>query len=378
MPNPDWGQLKEKIKEYAGSIGIDKIGFTDAQSLFDHLPRLLRRRNKKYRYALDEGDPEKRVNPLLHMKDAKSIISVAVSYPCHDPAVHRNGEARGRFSFISRGKDYHAVVMDRLQKLKEFILSWAPQAKTVAMADKEEILEKAIAVRAGLGWFGKHTLLVTPEYGSWVCLGELITDIPFPPDQPFAGDCGRCRQCLEACPTKALDNDNNLDPDRCLGGLTQSKELFEPELRTLMGTTLYGCDICQVVCPHNKQVQPAAHHEFRHGYEEAYPLLSDLISMTNAEFKKRFGHTSGAWRGRTPVQRNAVIAAGNLKDTGSVPAIIDIMISDSRPVMRAVSAWALGKIGDMEGIKALRLALKNEEDPMVVKEIKRSLLEIDG
>jgi len=372
MPDIDWPGLKEKIKEYAVSVGIDKIGFTDAQPLTGHLPRLLKRINTGYRCELKLGSPEKRVDPSAHLKDAKSVISVAVAYPWGDPPIYNSGRGRGRISFISRGRDYHAVVKSKLEKLRSYILSEAPQAKIITMVDTEELLEKAMAVKAGLGWFGKHTLLVTPEYGSWVCLGELITDLPFPPDRPIDGDCGGCRKCIDSCPTKALDEDKNLDPDRCLAGLTQSKGLFQPELRELMGNTLYGCDICQTACPQNKKAKPAVHKEFTYEHEDAFPLLSDLFGMTDADFKRRFGHTSGAWRGRTPIQRNAVIAAGNLKDRGAVPALVKILTSDSRSVMRGAAAWALGKIGVPEGIEALKRALENEKDPVVLEEIEEA------
>ncbi|MHB9093766.1 MAG: tRNA epoxyqueuosine(34) reductase QueG [Eubacteriales bacterium] len=374
----DWVSIKDEIKNYARIIGIDKIGFTDARPLSEHLPLLIRRKDAGHAYAVNEGDPHKRVDPSKHIPDAKSVISAAVVYPwqetSQEPAAQSvSGPARGRISLISRGTDYHVVVRDKLEKLREHIMSVVPKAQTIITVDNEEILEKAIAVKAGLGWFGRNTLLVTPEYGSWVCLGELITDLPFPPDQPLGSGCGSCRRCVDSCPTGALDEDKNLNPDRCLAAITQSKCLPPPGIRELMGKTLYGCDICQQACPYNAKAKAVGHREFTGDPENAFPVLAEILDMTNAAYKKRFGLTSGAWRGRTPLQRNAVIAAANLKDAGTVPALVKILCSDSRVVMRGAAAWALGEIGTLAGIQALEKALKTEKDPQVMVEIENGL-----
>lgn len=372
----DWAAFKEQVKNYAFSIGIDKIGFTDAKPLTGHLPRLLRRKEAGFRHAINEGDPYKRVNPELHMPEAKSIISMAIVYPSRDPALPGADScigSRGRFSCISRGQDYHGVMGQKLEQLKDFILSSQPWSQIITAVDKEELLEKAIAVKAGLGWFGKNTLLVTPEYGSWVYLGELITDLPFPPDRPLEDGCAACRRCIESCPTGALDEDKNLNPDRCLAGITQSKHLPAREIRAAMGVTLYGCDLCQQVCPQNTAAKPVDREEFRSGYDEAFPLINDILGLTGGEFKTRFGHTSGAWRGRTPVQRNAVIAAGNLRDETVVPILIQILLYDTRAVLRGAAAWALGEIGTAGAAEALRRAVETEKDPVVKNEITNSL-----
>lgn len=369
--------LKEQIKKCALAVGIDKIGFTDAGPVDEYLPRLLQRRDAGYRHALNEGDPYKRVNPKAHLPQARSVISAAVAYPWLEPADARGPErGRGRFSFISRGTDYHVVVTDKLKKLRDFILCEAPGAQVELMTDRAELLEKALAVKAGLGWFGKNTLLVTPEFGSWVCLGELVTDIPLPPDPPFKGDCGNCRGCIVSCPAKALDEEGNLNPDRCLAGLTQSKVLPDRGLRVLMGTGLYGCDICQQACPRNKEGRSVEHAEFRSSFDDAYPLLTEIIHLSNTGFRERFGHTAGAWRGRTTLQRNAVIAAGNLGDPGAGPELAQILHDDKRTVMRAAAAWALGRIGTPDAARALEQAHTAEESPEVMQEISLSLREL--
>lgn len=369
----DYGALKEQIKSYASSIGISKIGFTDAEPLSEHLSLLQHRNKAHYSNAINEGDPEKRIYPKKHMSNAKSVISVAVAYPGFEKYSATEPELpRGRFSFISRGRDYHAVVRDKLETLIKYILMAEPDAKLMIMVDKEEILEKALAVKAGLGWFGKNTLLVTPEYGSWVCLGELVTDIPFPVDRPLAGECGSCRACIEACPTNALDKKRNLNLDRCLAAVTQARALPDREIRKQMGINLYGCDICQSVCPHNSG-QHKYDKDFACIYDEAFPLLSEVLDLSNRKFKNKFGHTSGAWRGRTTVQRNAVIAAGNLKAEGMVTRLALILTGDSRQIIRGAAAWALGQIGGAQALEALTQAIKHENAPDVLAEIKYSM-----
>ncbi len=374
----DPAALKEKVKAYAYSIGVNKIGFTDAEALTEHLPFVVRRREAGYRYGINEGDPAKRIDPSRHLPGAKSVISIALAYPGADPVVvaPQEGEAlsRGRFSLISRGRDYHVVVSGKLEQIREYILSLVPGSSAVHMVDTGEILEKALAVKAGLGWFGRNTLLVTPEYGSWVCLGELITDIPFPPDLPLDNGCGPCSACISACPANAIREGEDLDLDRCLACVTLGKSMPEPKIREIMGDNLYGCDICQQVCPYNKKAgQINDRPEFLYSYDEAYPVLKNILSLSNKAFRERFGHTSGAWRGRTPVQRNAVIAAGNLVARDTIPELVNILDSDPRPVLRGLAAWALGRMGDPRAFQALADALEIEKDPAVIEEIMQGL-----
>lgn len=366
-------ELKQKIIDYAASIGIDKIGFAGPGPMFEHLPRLLRRQTAGYRFGLKEGDPEQRINPQAHLPTARSVVSAAVAYSRQELIPDGTFAKRGRISLISRGLDYHMVVGEKLNKLKDFMLAEVPEAQILAMVDKSPILEKALAVKAGLGWFGKNTLLMTPEFGSWVCLGELITDIPFQPDEMMSGDCGTCRRCIEACPTGALQEGEDLDLDKCLACVTLMKDLPEPAIREKMQDMLYGCDLCQLACPRSQPAEVPEHPEFYAEPDDAYPALSDILQLTNTGFKSRFGHTSGAWRGRTPMQRNAVIAVGNLGYHEAIPALTSILNSDPRPVMRGAAAWALGRIGGPEGRNVLEQSMKTEVHPEVGQEIRDSI-----
>jgi len=379
--NTDFTVIKEKVKDYAYAIGAAKIGFTDAEALTEHLPLVVRRREAGYKHGINEGDPAKRIAPLLHLPGARSVISVAVAYsgtastvPETTSPPEGGGFSRGSFSLISRGLDYHTVVSGKLERIRDYIMYLVPTGRTVHMVDTGELLEKALAVKAGLGWFGRNTLLVTPEFGSWVCLGELITDIPFPPDQPLNNNCGSCTACVTACPTNAIRDGEDLNLDSCLACLTLGRFMPDPEIREKMGTSLYGCDICQQVCPYNRKAEPSKDTpEFFCSYDDANPVLKEVLSLSNTAFMKRFGHMSGAWRGRTPIQRNAVIAAGNLGARDAIPELTGILKSDTRPVLRGLAAWALSRMGDSGAFQALAGALEKEKDPAVIEEILQGL-----
>lgn len=379
----DYAQFKKRIIEYAKSIGIPKVGFTDARPLAEYLEFLIARQNAGYKYAINEGDPYIRIDPSKHLPGAESVISIAIPYPpevyVETTAVPPEQSPRGHISLISRGKDYHELVMDKLRHLQDFIQEKLPGARIIPMVDKEQILEKALAAKAGLGWIGKNTLLVTPEFGSLICLGELVTNIPFPADKPSASLCSNCNRCLEACPTEALISDHYLNPDLCLAGVSQFKGNINHELREAMGVSIYGCDICQLACPYNRKAlednfkSKMGKSEESSSLDSAYPLLADLLEITNKSFKEKFGHSSGAWRGRTVFQRNAIFAAGNLKSRSFVPVLTKILQQDSRPVIKSAAAWALGRIGDEDGLQSLQRALESETHPEVISEIKQAL-----
>lgn len=382
----DWSAFKQSIIKYAYIIGINKIGFTDAEPLLDYLPLLEKRHQAGYEFALQEGEPLKRVTPAMHLAEAKSIISVAVAYPALEWDVGNDaGEIeRGRLSYISRGRDYHQVVRENLEELAAFIKAHAPEpAEMILLVDTGELLEKAVADKAGLGWVGRNTLLTTAEYGSYISLGEIISNLPFPPDTSDtvkAKGCGQCSKCLKACPTGALGEGGELDPDLCLAGLSQTKKEIPHHLRKHMGSAIYGCDICQQVCPYNKKkhkIDMASlenlQEELSYGFDEGYPQLDYLLKMNNRQFKEAYGHTSGAWRGRTVWQRNALIAAGNQRNEKLVPTIVDLLLKDSRTLIRGTAAWALGQISGSEALNALKRALETETENTVLEEIRYSL-----
>ncbi|MDW4511782.1 tRNA epoxyqueuosine(34) reductase QueG [Priestia megaterium] len=368
-------QLKEEIISYSKEIGIDKIGFASA-SMFDELKnRLLAQQELGYASGFEEPDIEKRVDPTLVVPKARSIISIALAYPSKlkDAPKSTKEDRRGIFCRASWGQDYHTVLRDRLQKLETFIKEKVPAAILQSMVDTGELSDRAVAERAGIGWSGKNCAIITPEFGSYVYLGEMITDIPFPPDKPIEDGCGTCNKCVDACPTGALVTGGQLNSQRCIAFLTQTKGFLAEEFRSKLGNRLYGCDTCQTVCPENKGKDFHFHPEMEPDPELAKPKLKPLLTMSNREFKEKFGHVSGSWRGKKPIQRNAIIALAHFKDQTAVPDLIELIKNDVRPVIRGTAAWALGKIGDKEALDTLMNLREKEKEQEVIEEMSKGI-----
>ncbi|AST05547.1 tRNA epoxyqueuosine(34) reductase QueG [Anoxybacillus flavithermus] len=367
--------LKEEIIQYSRTIGIDKIGFASADPFFELKERLRQQQQLGYQSGFEEPDIEKRTTPSLLLPEARSIIAIALAYPSKLKNAPRSTktERRGIFCRASWGQDYHVVLRDRLQKLEKFILERVPNAKVKSMVDTGELSDRAVAERAGIGWSGKNCAIITPEFGSYVYLGEMITNIPFPPDTPIEDECGTCTRCIDACPTGALVQGGQLNAKRCIAFLTQTKTFIPDEFRDKIGNRLYGCDTCQLVCPKNKGKDFHLHPEMEPDPEVVKPLLKQLLHMTNRQFKETFGHLSGAWRGKKPIQRNAIIALAHYKDESAIDDLLILLQKDSRPVIRGTAAWALGKIGDNKVVPILQQAKQREQDEDVIREIEKAL-----
>ncbi|MEI2663742.1 tRNA epoxyqueuosine(34) reductase QueG [Rossellomorea sp. LJF3] len=371
----DINQLKQDIIAYSKEIGIDKIGFTTADTFSEMKNRLLRQEMLGYQSGFEEKVIEKRVDPSLIFDQPKSIIAIALAYPSKmkNAPQSKRGERRGIFCRASWGTDYHHVLRDRLSKLEEYIVSRVPQARFKSMVDTGELVDRAVAERAGIGWSGKNCSIITPEFGSYVYLGEMVTNLPFAPDTPMEDQCGTCNKCVDVCPTGALIEGGQLDSQKCIAFLTQTKGFLADEYRVKLGNRLYGCDTCQTVCPENKGKDFHFHEEMEPDPEIAKPLLKPLLTISNREFKEKYGHVSGSWRGKKPIQRNAIIALAHFKDDTAVDDLIHVMEKDVRPVMRGTSAWALGKIGGETAEKALLLQQAVETDEEVMDEIQKGL-----
>ena len=368
-------QLQTSIKEYAATIGIDKIGFTTAAPFLELKNRLRRQQELGYQSGFEESDVEKRTEPLLLLDRAESIISIAIAYPSKmaDAPKGKKGERRGIFARASWGMDYHVVLREKLTLLETYITEMMPEAKMRSMVDTGELVDRAVAERAGIGWSGKNCSVITPEFGSYVYLGEMITNIPFEPDVPMEDQCGDCTLCLDACPTGALIQGGQLNAQRCIAFLTQSKKPLPEEFRTKIGNRVYGCDTCQTICPKNKGKYNLHQPAFQPEPELAKPLLLPMLSLSNREFKETYGHMSGSWRGKNPIQRNAILALAHFKDETAVPVLAELIVTDQRPVIRGAAVWALGQIGTSEGMEAIENALCNEEDPDVRIEMEKVL-----
>lgn len=369
------GQFQKELVAYASEIGIDKIGFASAEPFFNLKHQLIRQQQLQYQSGFEEPDVEKRTHPELLLEEAVTIIAIAIAYPSkmNDAPQGTKGARRGIFSRSSWGKDYHAALRERLTLLEAFIAAHYPDARMRSMVDTGELSDRAVAERAGIGWSAKNTNIITPEFGSYVYLGEMITNIPFTLNEPMEDQCGDCRLCIDTCPTGAIVEGGQLNAQRCISFLTQTKGFLPDEFRSKIGNRLYGCDTCQTVCPKNKRKANQIHAEFEPEPEIAKPLLEPLLKISNREFKEKFGYVSGSWRGKKPIQRNAILALAHFKEVSAVPALIDLLESDERPVIRGTAAWAIGKIGTAEGLHALKKAEEQEKDSEVLEEIQKGL-----
>ncbi|MGG3988141.1 tRNA epoxyqueuosine(34) reductase QueG [Bacillus smithii] len=371
----DYNQLKQDIIAYSKQIGIDKIGFASAEPFTELKNRLIRQQELQFQSGFEEPDIDKRTNPALIFDQPRSIIAIALAYPSKmkETPKGKKGFRRGTFCKASWGLDYHVILRNRLEQLEEFIRSKVPEARMKSMVDTGELSDRAVAERAGIGWSGKNCSIITPEFGSYVYLGEMITNLPFEPDQPLESRCGTCTKCLDACPTGALVQGGQLNAKKCIAFLTQTKDFLPDEYRDKIGNRLYGCDTCQTVCPENKGIDFHLHEEMEPDPETAKPLLEPLLDISNKEFKEKFGMVSGSWRGKKPIQRNAIIALAHFKEETAIPSLVEVLQKDVRPVIRGTAAWAIGKIGGDQAKSALLEAKQTETNPDVLKEIEKGL-----
>lgn len=367
--------LKQELIRYSKEIGIDTIGFASAAPFTELKQRLIRQQELGYASGFEEADIEKRTEPEKLLQGAQSIIAIGLAYPSklsHAPRS-KKGAYRGMFSRASWGQDYHTVLRKRFVQIEEFLRQRVPDLRFSSMVDTGELSDRAVAERAGIGWSGKNCAIISPKFGTYLYLAEIITNIPFLPDTPLEDGCGSCNKCVEACPTGALVQGGQLNSQRCISFLTQTKDFLPDEFRSIIGNRLYGCDTCQTVCPKNKGVDNHHHPDMEPDPNLVKPLLKPLLSISNKEFKETYGSMSGSWRGKKPIQRNAIFALAHFKDVTAIPDLLRVMREDPRPVMRGSAAWALGKIGNRDILPDLEEAKGKETDEQVRAEIDKGM-----
>ncbi|WP_223879953.1 tRNA epoxyqueuosine(34) reductase QueG [Paenibacillus spiritus] len=375
-----WEQLKAELTSAAPALGIDSIGFAAADPFLYLKERLQQHRDRGHESGFEEPDLDKRTTPALAAGTPRSILAVAVAYPSKmkNPPKSEPGARRGILARSAWGRDYHLVLREALEKLEAFIRERVPEAVMESMVDTGVLVDRAVAERAGIGFSGKNCSIISPEWGSWIYLGELVTDIPFPPDKPVEMGCGDCTKCIDACPTGALVGPGELNAQACVSYLTQTKGYLSDEYMAKIGNRLYGCDTCQIVCPYNRGKDWDHRPELQPDPEQAKPLLLPILDLSNKEFKEKFGSSAAAWRGRKPIQRNAVIALGNFKEAGAAPKLAGVLADDPRPELRAAAAWALSRIGGDEAREALEKARGREREGEVLAYISRGLERLDS
>lgn len=337
--------LKEQIIALAEALNIQKIGFTTADD-FEHLrASLLQQKEKGHTSGFEHQNLDERLNPKLSLKEAKTIISIAIAYPSRlEMMPKKTQNKRGSFARASWGIDYHALLEEKMQALARGIEELAGQFDYKGMVDTGALIDVAVAARSGLGFVGKNGLLISKEYGSWLYLGELVTNLDLEADAPVDYGCGNCTRCLDFCPTGALIGEGQLNAKRCLSFQTQNKGDFPEEMRKAMKTTIYGCDICQLVCPYNKGIDNHFHTEMEEDPNLSHPELIPFIGLSSREFKTKYGHMAGAWRGHTPLQRNAIYALTNIGNRKVLPVFRHIAQTDSRENIRAAAQWGIEQL----------------------------------
>lgn len=367
--------LQQELRDFAASIGVDKIGFTTAAPFVDLKHLLKQQQELNYQSGFEEENIALRTEPTLLLEEAASIVAIAVAYPSRMENVPtgKKGARRGIFCRASWGTDYHTVLREKLCAIETFLAEKVPGVKFRSMVDTGELVDRAVAERAGIGWSAKNCSIITPEFGSYVYLGEMITNIPFVADTAIEDACGDCTLCIDVCPTGAIVQGGQLDSNRCVAFQTQTKGFLPDEFREKIGNRIYGCDTCQTVCPKNKGKKNWLHEAFQPEPELVKPLLAPLLSMTNKEFKTQFGHMSGSWRGKKPIQRNAIIALAHFKEIDAMPQLIALLEQDERPMIRGTAAWAIGKIAASQAEEVLLAAKKREQDSDVLHEIDKGL-----
>jgi len=307
-------------------------------------------------------------DPRAVLASARSVVCVAVPYALPEPRA--NGELRGRVSNYAWSTDYHPRVRAMLQTIADAIDAAAGANVTAIACDTAPLAERAFAASAGLGWVGKHTNLISPELGSFVFLGEVVTSLDLAPDAPLRKSCGSCSQCVSACPTGALRGDYSIDATRCISDLTQRTDGIPRALRPLVGTWIWGCDLCQVVCPPTQLARPAVDAvNAPYSSESARPELVALLGMKPDAFDRTYRATAMGWRGHAVLRRNAAVALGNALDRSSVGALAEALRRDRHPMVRGHAAWALGRIGSPQAVGALRERDRAEQNIKVREEI---------
>jgi epoxyqueuosine reductase len=383
----DMQALALEIKDEARAAGFDLCGITTSAS-FDREGRALADWVSSG-YHGEMGymarNSARSGNPTAVVPEARALVVVGLYYGGHEDGAAAEGsdlvgpaEPRGRISRYAWGEDYHHVMEPRLHRLAEFLLSRGARVARYYV-DTGPVIDRAAARRAGVGWYGKNTLIITRSgHGSWVFLGEILTDLPLLPDSPDDGDCGRCRLCLDACPTGAIVAPYVVDARKCISYLTiEHRGPIPREIRPAIGDHIFGCDICQVVCPHNAKTLAEGHPEFapRPG-SGARPALLSLLNLTETEFRERFSGSPVKRAKRGGLRRNAAVALGNLADPAAVPELLLALADEEDPLVRGHAAWALGRIGTAAAREGLRDRIAHEQDDWVREEITLALAEL--
>ncbi len=366
--------LKAALASEARAVGFDCVGVTDPNAIADIA--------KHFRDFLDAGahgdmgwlasHPERRADPRVLWAGVRSVIMLGVNYgPDENPLAILERRSRGAISVYARGDDYHDLIKKRLKALARWLVATLG-GEVKVFVDTAAVMEKPLGQAAGVGWQGKHTNLVSREFGSWLFLGAIFTTLDLPRDQADSDHCGSCQACLDICPTSAFPAPYKLDARRCISYLTiEHKGQIPHEFRRAIGNRIYGCDDCLAVCPWNKFAQAARETKLAARDELRAPALAELAELDDAAFRARFAKSPVKRIGRDRFVRNVLIAIGNSNDADLTDAA-ERLLSDDSPLVRGAAVWALSQLmGRDEFSKLAARAVTAEPDETVRAEWRR-------
>lgn len=362
---PQAVRLKRFLQEEAAAVGFDVIAITTPDKIPEAPQRL--------RYFLDKGrhgsmewleeTADRRANPSELWHEVRSIIMLAMNYgPDHDPRDLQQKRDCGAISVYAQNRDYHDIIKGKLKHMaSRFAARTGHEVKV--FVDTAPVMEKPLAVSAGMGWQGKHTNMVSREYGSWLFLGSIFTTAELEPDKAGKDSCGSCRSCLDACPTDAFPAPYQIDARRCISYLTiENKGPIPLEFRPMIGNRIYGCDDCLSACPWNKFAQTAKEAKLQAREELKEPALDTLLRLDDPAFRNLFSGSPVKRIGRDRFLRNVLIAAGNSGNPAYIP-VIEALLSDPAPVTRGAAVWALSQLVEHDQFTRYKkhyLALEHE------------------
>lgn len=360
--------VRAGLESGAGAVRVVRVG-EDARTR-EHLRAAIARGDlATWRY--DETYAERASDARAILPDARSALCIAVPYATPPPKTRG---LRGRVSNYAWSRDYHRRLRPILEAIARVLDESAGEEVCAIALDTKPLAERALAARGGLGWVGKHTNLINPELGSFVFLGEVLTTLELPADEPSRKSCGSCSRCVDACPTGALRGDYTMDATRCISDLTQRTDAIPRDMRPLIGQWVWGCDLCQIACPPTQRAVQAADDVNRpDSLQTSAPDLEALLHLRSGNFARTYRGTAMGWRGAAVLRRNAAVALGNALDRSAVPSLVESLRADPHPLVRGHVAWALGRIASPQALRALRERARDEKDASVREEIEEAL-----
>ena len=361
---------KAAIREKALALGFDAIGFAPAALSGEARDNLARYLGQGLHGDMGwlAAKADRRGDPQTLWPDARSVIVLGMNYGSPEaPNAHLGEAGTGIVSVYARGRDYHDVIKSRLKTLGRW-LAESRDCQVKVFVDTAPVMEKPLAEAAGIGWQGKHTNLVSRDFGSWLFLGEVFTDLVLEPDAPHADNCGACRACLDACPTAAFPAPYRLDARRCVSYLTiEHKGPIPRDLRSLLGNRIYGCDDCLAACPWNKFATRTAEPGLLPRAELTAPRLAELAGLDDAAFRRLFSGSAVKRLGRDRFVRNVLIAIAN-SGAPELATVAERLLDDPAPVVRGAAAWALHSLAPAVAAELRDYREQTETDADVLSE----------